>query len=286
MIARTSPRLAARIRALVRAIESNDDASIEQAVLALSHRRRVFAPLAFAVGGLVLLFEGVRLLVTNWRLTLVQVLPAMWIWLAMFDLKVHVLRGRSFNVIRGPVLIPLVLLVTAITAAAFFLNAVFAFAIEDPRRPEIRPAFARARRHLRPILGSGVIVGLLLSFATLIVTRWGSPWFGITLSIVVGLMMLCYVAVPARIVGVKNRYSRRDKLSTTVVGGALGATICTPPYLLGRVGILMLGSKALVIPGILLLAVAVPLQAGTTGAVHAIKLSASFARNGPSSPTH
>jgi hypothetical protein len=35
--------------------------------------------------------EGI-LLLTNWRLTLVQVLPTMWVWLAMCDLKAHVLR--------------------------------------------------------------------------------------------------------------------------------------------------------------------------------------------------
>jgi len=41
----------------------------------------------------VTLFNGLRLLVTNWRLTLVEILPAMWIWMAMFDLKGHVLHA-------------------------------------------------------------------------------------------------------------------------------------------------------------------------------------------------
>ena len=49
-----------------------------------------------------MLFDGVKLLLTNWRLTLIQVLPAMWIWAAMFDLKVHVLHGKSFHVLTGP----------------------------------------------------------------------------------------------------------------------------------------------------------------------------------------
>ena len=70
----------------------------------------------------------------------------------------------------------------------------------------------------------------------------GRPWFTLSLGIVTGVMMVSYVAVPARIIGVKPTQSRRDKLSTTVVGGALGAAVCTPPYILGRVGILMLGS--------------------------------------------
>jgi hypothetical protein len=173
----------------------------------------------------------------------------MWIWLATFDLKLHVLHDRSFNALRGAVLIPLFIAVTAITVASFFLNAVFGFAVSRPGRPEIRPAFDQARRHLAPIAACGTVVGLLLSFSTLVVTRWGRPWFCISLSIVVGLMMMCYVAVPARLVGIKPASSPRDKLMTTLMGGALSATVCTPPYLLGRAGLLMLGSKALLFPG-------------------------------------
>jgi hypothetical protein len=242
----------------------------------LSRSRRALAPLALAVGGLLLLVDGIRLLLSNWRLTLVQILPAMWIWLAMFDLKIHVLHGRSFHVIRGPVLIPIWLAIIGITMASLYLNAVFAFAISRPGETAIRPAIAQARAHLTPILVSGAALGVPLAFATTVVTRWGRPWFGICLSIVVGAMMVSYVAVPSRLIGVKPTRSRRDKLTTTAVGGALSATVCTPPYLLGRVGILMLGSKALLIPGIILLVIGVTLQAGATGAVRAIKMSVSL----------
>lgn len=273
--------LSSRIRSLIRAIQENDEAKIEEAILRLSRSHRALAPLAFAVGAFVLLFDGLRLLLSNWRLTLVQVLPAMWIWLAMFDLKVHVLRGRTFNVLRGPILIPLCLAIVAITMVAFFLNAVFAFAIAKPGRPEVRPAVEEARRHLVPILAWGAAVGALLAFSTMIVTRWGRPWFGLVLSVVVGLLMLCYVAVPARLIGGKPRQSRRERLTTSAVGGAIGATVCTPPYLLGRLGLLMLGSKLLLIPGILVLAVGITLQAGATGAVRAIKMSVSLTAGRP-----
>ena len=274
-----------RVRSLVRAIQDNDETKIEEALLALSRRRRAFAPLGFLVGAFVLLFDGLRLLLSNWRLTLVTVLPAMWIWLAMYDLKAHALHGRTFHVIRGPILIPICLAIIAITMACFFLNAVFAFAIAKPGRPEVRPGVAEARRHRTPILVSGAIVDALLAFSTMIVTRWGRPWFGLVLSIVVGLMMLCYVAVPARLLGGKPAQSRRDKLTTSAVGGALGATVCTPPYLLGRVGLLMLGSKALFIPGIFVFAVGVTLQAGATGAVRAIKMSVSLTAGRQSAPS-
>ena len=58
------------------------------------------------------------------------------------------------------------------------------------------------------------------------------------------------------------------------MGGAIGGVVCFPPYALGRIGILMLGSHVLFIPGIFVLALAATLQAGTTSAVKAIKMSA------------
>jgi uncharacterized membrane protein len=268
-----------RIGSLVRAIQDNDEARIEEAILRLSQSRRVFAPLGFAIGAFVMLFTGLRLLVTNWRLTLVQILPAMWIWLAMLDLKAHTLHGKSFDALRGPVLIPLGLLIIAITVASFFLNAVFAFAVSRPGRPEVRPAVAQARDHLRPIMLSGAVVGALLAFSTTVITRWGKPWFTISLGIVVGVMMVSYVAVPSRLIGAKPpKQSRRDRLATTAVSGALSATVCTPPYVLGRLGILALGSSGVIIftLGILALALGVTLQAGATGAVRAIKMSATL----------
>ena len=259
---------------LIRAIRDGNDAMVEAAVVQLSHRRRILAPLAFAVGAVAMLFHGLRLLLSNWRLTLVQVLPAMWIWANMLDLKLHVLHGASFRVIRGPVLIPVLAGIVVITAASFFLNAVFAFAIARPGPPEIRPAFAKARSHVRVVLCWGVGVGLLLGFSTVVVVRWGLWWFALSLSIVLAVMMVCYVAVPARLIGVKTKRSRRDKFTATAVGGALGAVVCAPPYLLGRVGILMLGSHTLFILGIILLCVGGALEAGTEGAVKAVKVSA------------
>ena len=268
-------RLIPRIRALAGAIREGDEAAVEAAVLRLSSSRRWLAPLALIVSAIVMLFQGVRLVFVNWRLTTIMILPAMWIWLATLDLKLHVLHGRQFHVLRGPVLIPLVIAVTAITAGSFYLNAVFAFAISSDGQPEIRPAMATAARHLRVILAWGAAIGLALSFSSLIATRWGPPWFAVSQGIVVGVMMVCYVSVPARLIGVrKQKLSRRDKLAASAVSGAFGTAVSAPPYALARVAILMLGSKYLLIPAIFLLAVGVTLQAGATGAVKAIKMSA------------
>src|SRR6476661_6283532 len=149
-------------KALLRAIRENDEAAVEAAVLALSRSRRIFAPLVFAIGAFVMLYQGVRLLFSNWRLTLIQVLPAMWIWLAMLDLKAHVFKGQGFESWHGPVVVVLVVAITLVTAASFYLNAVFAFAISQPGAPQIRPAFTRARSHLGVVVGIGLAVGLAL----------------------------------------------------------------------------------------------------------------------------
>jgi hypothetical protein len=268
-------RMGASVRRLTDAIRRGDDAAVEQAVVQLSRRRRWLAPLGLIVGAFLMLFQGVKLLYTNWRLTLVQIVPAMWIWIAMLDIKLHVLHGKQFHVIRGPLLIPCVLGVTALTAASFYLNGVFAFAISVPGKPEIRPAFGRANLHLRVILAWGCAIGLALSFSALITTRWGHWPFVISQGIVVGIMMLCYLAVPARIVGVdRKNQSRRDALAATAVGGAVGAVVCSPPYMLGRLGILMLGWPYVFWLGVILIVIGATLQTGATSAVKAVKFSA------------
>ena len=144
----------------------------------------MFAPLALVVGGVAMLFNGLKMLFPNWRLD-ARSGPAGDVDLAR-DARPEGPRAarQVVHVLRGPVLIPIVLAIVAVTAGGFFLNAVFGFAIVQPGVPKVRPAFAKARSHLAVILGSGAVVGLLLGFATMVVTRWGRPWFGLSLSVV------------------------------------------------------------------------------------------------------
>ncbi len=268
-----NPSATGALSRLITAIRDGDESTVEDAVLSLSRRSRLLAPLAFVVGAFAMLFEGIKLLVINWRLTLIQVLPAMWIWAAMLDLKAHVLRGKEFHPIYGFWLIPIILAIAAITAAAFYLNAVFAFAIAEPGSPKIRPAFARATSHSGTVLSWGFLIGLALGFAAMVTNRWGVRWFGLALGAVVAVMMVAYVAVPGRLVGVRPFRSRRDKVAASAVGGAIGALVCSPPYLLGRLAIVLLGSATFRVLAVILLIIAVVLQTGATSAVKAVKLS-------------
>ncbi|MFT3863667.1 MAG: hypothetical protein QM729_05285 [Solirubrobacterales bacterium] len=267
-----------RFAAVARGVREGDEAQIAAAVEELSRRHRLLAPLALLVGGVAMLFGGLRVLFGNWRLVAIQVPPAMWIWLAMYDLRAHLLHDRSLHAVRGAWVIPIIVVIVAITAACFFLNAVFGFAISQDGTPRIRPAVAEARRHLRAILGSGGVVGLALGLTVTVVTRAHKPWFALSLSVVVGVMMVAYVAVPARLIGIEQSGSRRDRLSAGVVGSFLGAVVSTPAYLLGRIGLLMIGSPFLRFPGVLIFLVGFTLQAGATSAVKAVKMGAKLGR--------
>jgi hypothetical protein len=267
-----------RLVDVARGVRDGDEEEVRRAVEALSRRHRLLAPLALLVGGVALLFGGLRILLSNWRLTVVQIPPAMWIWAAMYDLRAHVLHDRTWNAIRGPIVIPIIVAVVAVTIACFFLNAVFGFAISQDGRPEVRPAIAAARRHWRPIGASGGIVGLALGLTVTVVTRAGPPWFSLCLSVVIGVMMVAYVAVPARLIGVRPDGSLRDRLSASVVGSALGAVVSTPAYILGRVGLLMIGSPFLRLPGLAIFLLGFTLQAGATSAVKAVKMGAKLGR--------
>ncbi len=267
-----------RLAEVGRGVRDGDEAVVTRAVEDLSRRHRLLAPLALVVGGVALLFSGLRILFSNWRLTVIQIPPAVWIWAAMYDLRAHVLHDRTWHAITGPIVIPIIVAVTAITIVCFFLNAVFGFAISGDGRPEVRPAIGKARRHLRTIAASGGVVGLALGLTVTVVTRAHPPWFSLCLSVVIGVMMVAYVAVPARLIGVRQGGSRRDRLSASIVGSALGALVSTPAYVLGRVGLLMIGSPFLRFPGILLFVLGFTLQAGATSAVKAVKMGAKLGR--------
>src|SRR4051794_21437450 len=86
-----------RLGAAPRAVAAADPSSMEQAARQLGESRRLLAPLAWAGGTILLLLRGVKLLILNWRLSLLQLLPAAWVWLVMWSLKQHALRGAPFR---------------------------------------------------------------------------------------------------------------------------------------------------------------------------------------------
>ena len=226
-----------------------------------------------------LLVQGLRLVAGNWRLLLLEVLPATLAWAAMLDLKAHALRGHAFRDWHGAPALLLMLGIVLLTIAAYFLNVAFAYAVAAPgaTEPRVRPAFARIRGRWRTVALIAAFVGVALAVASVVVPRWGLLAFSLSLSVAIALMMVTLVALPARLLGVSSNASRRDKMVASAVSAALGATICTPAYLMGRFGVVMLGSHRLLVLGVVLVGVGFSLHAGANGAVKAVKMSVTLA---------
>jgi len=66
------------------------------------------------------------------------------------------------------------------------------------------------------------------------------------MSIVIAVMMVAYVSIPSRLIGMKTTYSRTDKLKAAAVA-ARSAPSSARRLCIGRIGILMLGSHVLFI---------------------------------------
>ena len=118
----------------------------------------------------------------------------------------------------------------------------------------------------------------------MVVTRWGRPWFSSRSASVIGVLMVCYVAVPSSLIGIKPTSSETGQADRQRRERERSApTVCTPPYVLGRIGILMLGSQRPLHPRHLRRSRSgFTLQAGATGAVKAVKLSAHLVAGGAS----
>ncbi len=263
---------------LARAVADADPRKIESAARQFGESRPYLAPVAWAAGTIVLLIRGVKLLVLNWRLSLIQLVPAIWIWLTMWDLKQHALRGAPFRHITLGGMVCVVALAVVVSAAAFWCNTVFAFAI-DVLPPQIRPAIRQANRHLAGIASSGLLVGSALAFAVAVVPRIDQVWLYVfTLGTVLGVMLVSFVAVPAHILGRKQqKLPPRQAIGRTATGWALSGVAMTPGFVLDRIGLILLGTSHLHVLGFALLSIGTALYAAGMSSVKAVKMSIKFA---------
>ncbi|WP_018179146.1 hypothetical protein [Jongsikchunia kroppenstedtii] len=266
--------LITRITGLISAIDTDDDTKIEAAVLRLSRSRRWLAPLALAVSTLVMLFHGLRIVFSNWRLVALMMPPTIWLWLAMFDLRTRLLGSREHHELTGAQLWLACSAVVVITIVVYASNTIMVIAVSSPAPHPVGPAFDRAKRYWRQIVLIGFAIGVILAFGALVLARWRPTYFVITLSIGVALLMLSYLSGPARMLGMKPQMSLRDKLVTATVTAGLSAILSAPGYAIARTGVFLMGVHPLFIFGLLILIIGVTLHAGAGGAVKAVKVSA------------
>ena len=107
------------------------------------------------------------------------------------------------------------------------------------------------------------------------VPRIGSLWLYLVASIAAySLMLISFVAVPARILGAKKQKLRpKQAIGSWTVGGALSAVAMTPGFVLDRVGLILLGVQGLHVVGLVLLSIRTALYAAGMSSVKAVKLS-------------
>jgi hypothetical protein len=268
------PTARSRLVAAARAVADADPAEIESTARQLGESRRYLAPVAWAAGAIVLLIRGIKLLLLNWRLTLIELVPAAWVWIVMWDLKQHALRGDAFRQITTREVVALVVLTSAASVAAFWCNTVFAFAITHPK-PRIAPAMRQATACLTRIVVAGLAMGVILALAAVTLPRIDSDLlYLIAIVALYALMLISFVAVPARILGVKkHKEGPKATFGRWTVGGALSAVAMTPGFLLDRLGLILLGIPGFHVAGLVLLSIGTALYAAGMSSVKAVKLS-------------
>jgi hypothetical protein len=263
-----------RLVVAARAVADVEPARIEATVLQFSGTRRWLAPVAWATGTLVLVVRGVKLLILNWRLTMIELIPAVWVWVAMWDLKQHRLRAEPLRQLTPGQALLGVGVAIAFSVAAFWFNTVFGFAITH-QPPRIGLAWQQARPHLRRVVTLGTGMGIVVAAGLAWIPRIDSGWLFLAAAFsLYGLMLVALVVVPARILGViKQRMTPKQTIGRWAAGGALSAVAMTPGFVLDRVGIIMLGIPGFHLLGLVVLSIGTALYAAGLSSVKAIKLS-------------
>lgn len=284
----STPRRRDKIILMGRAVIDSDPEVVEEALATIAQAHGYLAPLSWAAGSIVLFIAGVRRMLTSWRLLIIEVIPVVWIWLATYDLKVHVFRGaplRSSFALRD---IALAIFIVALSILATWCNAVFAFSFDEPPPPELRRAVRRSLDQRRLIVSVGGVAGLIVAGAVIVAPHFGLGPFAIILSLVVVAMVFSFVALPVRLLNRRqaNKADLRQKIGGAAFGGLLSGIAMAPGYLLNRLGLLMLSIHGLKVFGIIVLSVGSALYAASVTSVKAVKLSTKLMSDAPNVTGH
>jgi hypothetical protein len=263
-----------RLLSTVRAVADADPARIESEVQMLGASRWYLAPVAWAAGALILVLRGLKLLILNWRLTLVELVPALWVWLVTYDLKPHGLRAEPFRHLTVDNAAIAVAISVVASPATVGVNVVFGLAITQPK-PRIGLAMRQTRPHLAVVIVAGTAMGLVIAAGLAVISRIDHFLVYLVAAVALySLMLVALVVVPARALGVpKRRRSPTETMGAWVTGGALSAVAMSPGFILDRIGVVLLGIPGLHLLGLVVLSAGVALYAAGMSSVKAVKLS-------------
>ena len=251
------------------AVRSTDPARVQQLATDLSGRSRWLTPLAYVAGTLAVVFDGIVLLFKSWRLTLLQLVPAAWIYAMTWNIRSHLFAHRH------PPLSHVELI-----AAAALITAQVAYGADTDLRLHPHPrgdrqvaaAFAEARVHWRAISGLALVTGSIQAFIWLGVAGSSEPfWLALLLMFVVQIYL--FVALPAWLLGVRKTDSRRERGLQSLTTGVLSGVAAIPGYLLNRIGLLLLSVGPLWWVGVGVVAVATVTHVAASSSARVVKMS-------------
>jgi hypothetical protein len=251
------------------AVRSTDPGTVESALRDLGGRRRWLAPLAYAAGTVAVVFDGVLLLIRNWRLTLLQLFPAAWIWVMTWNLKNHTLANPDISTGISVLVAVGVLLAAQI---AYWCNATFAFTMAQGATTDFRAAFREARPHWRFVSGLALLTGALQAGIWLLVPHVQPRWLWLTLLAMFFVQVYLFIAIPSWLLGVRKTGTRRERTVQTMTTGVLSGVASTPGFLLNRIGLLLLGSSLWIV-GVVLVSISAVLHVTASSSVRVVKMS-------------
>jgi hypothetical protein len=255
----------------VQAVRSTDPATVESALTDLGGRRRWLAPLVYAAGTVAVVFDGVLLLLHNWRLTLLQVIPAVWIWVMTWNLKHHFAEKPTIS--TGAALgIAVGVLIAA--QVAYWCNATFAYTIAQAGTSDVRAAFRESRDHARVIGGLALLTGGVQAGIWLLMPHLNTRWLWLALLLMFVVQVYLFIAIPCWLLGVRKTGSRRERTTQSATTSVLSAVAAMPGFLFNRIGLLVLGAgtTGLVVGGALV-AIGAVLHVTASSSVRVVKLS-------------
>src|SRR4051812_26863492 len=252
--------LVVRLVELVRAVADADPEEIEATARRLGSSRRYLAPVAWVAGMLVLVVRGIRLLLTNWRLLALELVPATWVWLTMWNLRHGDLRSTPLHEITVLTLLTAVGIASLASIAALWCNCVFGFAISQPQG-SVRPAIRQTWPFRRRLLVAGIVVGAgdTTGFAAIpdLPTPWahaGAVWA------MYGILLSALVVMPAWVIGIaRRRFGPVETVQRWVTGWALAAVAIAPGFVVARLGGLLTDVSRFDVLGFVLLSLGVVL---------------------------
>jgi hypothetical protein len=207
------------------AVRATDPARAQEIISELSGRSRWLTPLAYIAGTLAVVFDGIALLLKSWRLTLLQLVPAAWIYAMTWNIRSHLFAHRN-----PPTAHVVVIAVGArvVAQVAYWCNATLAFTLTQDGVPKITPAFAEARTHWRAISGLALITGSLQAVIWLVLPQWRLSVFWLALVGMFVVQIYLFVALPAWLLVVRRTGTRQERGLQSLTTAALSGIAVTP----------------------------------------------------------